>query len=141
MQLLMMKHVKKQVNKKLFVVIIKQKLDFKRGLVDKSAISKIEAIMLSLDLKATDRKCVNPALEIEEQTNEPGFAIELNDGHIITGKTTSLLGSASACLLNALKYLANIDDDILLIEPEVIEPVSKLKKGILKNKKSSFTYR
>ena len=110
------------------------KLDFKRGLVDKSAISKIEAIMLSLDLKATDRKCVNPALEIEEQTNEPGFAIELNDGHIITGKTTSLLGSASACLLNALKYLANIDDDILLIEPEVIEPVSKLKKGILKNK-------
>ena len=110
------------------------KLDFKRGLVDKSAISKIEAIMLSLALKATDRKCVNPALEIEEQTNEPGFAIELNDGHIITGKTTSLLGSASACLLNALKYLANIDDDILLIEPEVIEPVSKLKKGILKNK-------
>ena len=110
------------------------KLDFKRGLVDKSAISKIEAIMLSLDLKATDRKCVNPALEIEEQTNEPGFAIELNDGHIITGKTTSLLGSASACLLNALKYLANIDDDILLIEPEVIEPVAKLKKGILKNK-------
>ncbi len=110
------------------------KLDFKRGLVDKSAISKIEAIMLALDLKPTDRKCVNPALEIEEQTNEPGFAIELNDGHIITGKTTSLLGSASACLLNALKYLANIDDDILLIEPEVIEPVSKLKKEILKNK-------
>lgn len=62
------------------------------------------------------------------KTNEPGFAIELNDGHIITGKTTSLLGSASACLLNALKYLANIDDDILLIEPEVIEPVAKLKK-------------
>ena len=110
------------------------KLDFKRGLVDKSAISKIEAIMLTLDLKAIDRKCVNHALEIEEKTNEPGFAIELNDGHIITGKTTSLLGSASACLLNALKYLANIDDDILLIEPEVIEPVAKLKKGILKNK-------
>ncbi len=110
------------------------KLDFKRGLVDKSAISKIEAILLTLDLKATDRKCVNHALEIEEKTNEPGFAIELNDGHIITGKTTSLLGSASACLLNALKYLANIDDDILLIEPEVIEPVAKLKKGILKNK-------
>ena len=110
------------------------KLDFKRGLVDKSAISKIEAIMLTLDLKAIDRKCVNHTLEIEEKTNEPGFAIELNDGHIITGKTTSLLGSASACLLNALKYLANIDDDILLIEPEVIEPVAKLKKGILKNK-------
>ena len=96
--------------------------------------TKIEAIMLTLDLKAIDRKCVNHALEIEEKTNEPGFAIELNDEHIITGKTTSLLGSASACLLNALKYLANIDDDILLIEPEVIEPVAKLKKGILKNK-------
>lgn len=41
--------------------------------------------MLTLDLKAIDRKCVNHALEIEEKTNEPGFAIELNDGHIITG--------------------------------------------------------
>ena len=110
------------------------KLDYKRGLISKSTISKIEAIMLSLDLKPSDRKCVNYALEIEEKTNNPGFAIELNDGKIITGKTSSLLGCASACLINALKYLAGIDDEILLIEPEVIEPVSLLKTSILKNK-------
>lgn len=90
--------------------------------------------MLSLDLKPTDRKCVNYALEIESKTTAPGFAMELNDGKIITGKTSSLLGCASACLINALKYLADIDDELLLIEPEVIEPVSSLKTTILKNK-------
>ncbi len=110
------------------------KLDYKRGRVQQSAISKIESIMTSLDLKTSDRHCVAPALQIEQETQEPGFAFELNDGKIITGKTTDLLGCASAALLNSLKYLAGIDDDVLLIAPEVIEPVSKLKTDILKNK-------
>lgn len=110
------------------------KLDHKRGLVNKNAISKIEAIMLSLDLKPSDRKCAQYALDVENKTSNPGFAMELNDGTIITGKTSSLLGCASACLINALKYLAGIDDKELLIEREVIEPVSALKINILKNK-------
>ena len=110
------------------------KLDYKRGLVSKNTISKIEAIMLSLDLKPGDRRCAQYAIDIENKTANPGFAMELNDGTIITGKTSSLLGCASACLINALKYLAGIDDEELLIEREVIEPVSSLKINILKNK-------
>ena len=53
--------------------------------------------------------------------------MELPDGTIITGKTSNLLGASSALLLNALKHFGNIDDEILLMSPEVIEPIQNLK--------------
>ena len=55
------------------------------------------------------------------------MAIELNDGRIVTGKTGALLGASSACLLNALKVLGGISDEIELISPTIIEPLQHLK--------------
>ena len=55
------------------------------------------------------------------------MSIQLADGRIITGKTSSLLGAASACLMNALKALAGIDKKMLLIPPSIIEPIQHLK--------------
>ena len=81
-----------------------------------------------------DRKCAVEALKLEEETNAPCAAIELNDGTIVTGKTSALLGCSSAMLLNALKTLAKIDDADLLIAPEVIKPIQELKTGHLGNK-------
>ena len=67
------------------------------------------------------------ALEKAALTGEPCVAIELNDGSIVTGKTGKLLGASAACLLNALKMLGGIPDEIELISPTVIEPVQTLK--------------
>ena len=53
--------------------------------------------------------------------------MELPDGTIITGKTSSLLGASAALLLNALKALAGLDDSLHLISPEVINPIQHLK--------------
>lgn len=53
--------------------------------------------------------------------------MELPNGKIITGKTSSLLGASSACLLNALKCLGGIPNDVLLISPNIIEPIQHLK--------------
>jgi uncharacterized protein (UPF0371 family) len=55
------------------------------------------------------------------------MALQLSDGRIVTGKTTDLLGAGSALLLNALKLLAGIPKETLLIPPEVIEPIHHLK--------------
>ena len=60
---------------------------------------------------ATDRKVVPAARRVAELTGAPAAAIELPDGRIITGKTSDLLGAASAVLLNALKELAGIDHE------------------------------
>ena len=57
--------------------------------------------------------------------------MQLPDGQIVTGKTSDLLGASSALLLNALKTLAGISDDVRLISPEVIEPIQRLKVNYL----------
>jgi uncharacterized protein (UPF0371 family) len=62
------------------------------------------------------------------------MALELPDGRIVTGKTTDLLGAGSALLLNALKALAGIPEDTLLIPPEIIEPIHHLKVSHMGNK-------
>jgi len=108
-------------------------LDFAKGNVRKSAVSKLELLMNNLGLLPYDRPPVKPALEKAVKTNGPCVAIELPNGMLITGKTSPLLGASSAALLNALKYLAGIDDWVPLISPVIIEPIQKLKVGYLGN--------
>jgi uncharacterized protein (UPF0371 family) len=78
-------------------------------------------------ISATDRKVAVAAVAKAEETNGPAVAIELADGAIITGKTSSLLGASSAALLDALKHLAKIPDEVRLLSPMVIEPIQNLK--------------
>ena len=101
--------------------------DARTGRVGKEVVSKIEVLMRKMNVTTEDRKTVRPALEKAEQTGGPAVAIELNDGTIVTGKTGKLLGASAAALLNALKVLGGIDDEIELISPTIIEPVQKLK--------------
>jgi uncharacterized protein (UPF0371 family) len=104
-----------------------------KGTVEKSAVYKIELIMKQAGITTDYRKVVKEALSKAEESKEPAVAIELADGRIVTGRTSSLLGASSAALLNALKTLANIEDDVKLIAPEIIEPVQNLKVNHLGN--------
>ena len=100
----------------------------------KDEVYKIELLMKQLGLTPQDRKVVAPALAVAERTGAPAAAMEMTDGKILTGKTSELLGCSSALLLNALKYLGNIPDEVQLISPSVIEPVQNLKVNVLGNK-------
>ena len=101
--------------------------DVKKGIASMDSVYKIELIMKQADIKIDDRRVVSAALSKEKATNAPAAAIELLDGKIVTGKTSNLLGSSAAVILNALKELAGIPDDVCLIPPEVIEPIQNLK--------------
>ncbi len=96
-------------------------------------IRKIELIMQQADITTAIRPVVSAALEKAEETGSPATAIQMADGKIITGKTSPLLGASSALLLNALKHLAKLPDEILLIHPSVIEPIQNLKVNHLGN--------
>ena len=67
------------------------------------------------------------ALNRAEETGHTAAALELPDGRLITGKTSDLMGACSALLIKALKELAGIDKDVLLITPNIIMPIQKLK--------------
>ena len=105
----------------------------RQGLSEPHELKTIELIMNSLGITSDDRPVVAAALKKAELTGGNAVALELNDGTIVTGKTTSLLGASSACLINALKILAGIDKRLPLISPGVIEPIQHLKVEHLGN--------
>ena len=96
-------------------------------------VGKLDLLMQQAGVTVHDRKVVAAAKDRAEQTGAPAAAMELPNGKIITGKTSSLLGASAALILNALKELAGIDDKVELISPSIIEPVQHLKVGHLGN--------
>ena len=98
-----------------------------KGNADKAEMQKIELLMDEAGVTEGDRPVIAAARAVSERTGGPAVAIQLPDGHIVTGKTSELLGASSAALLNALKYLCRIPDKIDLISPEVIAPIQHLK--------------
>ncbi len=99
----------------------------RQGLGDPAVVHRIELLMNQLGISTEDRPCVSAALKKAEQTNDTAAALQMDDGAIITGKTSDLLGASSAMLINVIKRLANIPDEILLLSPSIIEPIQKLK--------------
>ena len=109
--------------------------EVRKGMASQNALMKLELLMNRLGVTCKDRPPVVPALEKAELNGDkPAMAMELPDGRIVTGKTSSLLGACSACILNALKTLAGIPDDVLLLSPEIIRPLQHLKVEHLGNK-------
>ncbi len=101
------------------------------GRVGENAVTKVESIMQQAGVTTDDRKVVKYALEKAERSGAHAVAIELDDGTIVTGKSSGLLGSVSAALLNAMKVMAKINDDVPLLSQSIIEPIIKLKREIL----------
>ena len=102
-------------------------VDFRFAKESYSCVEKIQTLMSNLDISPEDRKVAIAARKKEEITGKESFAIELADGRIMRGKKSKLFTAPAACILNALKKLGNLDDEILLLSPHIIEPVSNLK--------------
>ncbi|MDY3051629.1 MAG: DUF1846 domain-containing protein [Ndongobacter sp.] len=107
--------------------------DFKEGKAESETIDKLELLMTQAQVTPEMRSTVQAARDKAEQSGEHAVALQLDDGRLITGRRTLLLGAPSSCLLNALKALAKIDDAIPLISPHIIEPVVELKTKTLGN--------
>lgn len=97
----------------------------------KDTVYKIELLMKQAKITSALRLVVKAACERAVSIEGPAAAIELPDGQLVTGKTTSLLGASAALLLNAVKVLGGIPHDIHLISPSAIEPIQKLKVNYL----------
>jgi len=97
-------------------------------------ISKLEILMNQAGITTEYHPAVSVALAKARETGMPAGAMVLPDGNIITGKTSSTLGAASALILNALKHLGNIDSELELISSEVLEPICGLKTTYLKHR-------
>ena len=107
-----------------------EKINYKMGLCDDDTYKKIKLLMNELDIDETYLDVIKPALDKKEKEHGlPVVAMKVNR-KIITGKQTDILTPPGAAILNAIKYLSKIPDDIYLLSPTVLEPILNLKKDM-----------
>ena len=108
--------------------------DQKQGKLTDEVVMKLELLMRKAGVDVSTRRVVAAALKKEADTGLPAAAMELADGRIVTGKTSNLLGASAALLLNALKALGGMPDELHLISPVAIDPIQHLKVDHLGNR-------
>ena len=113
---------------------MQSQVDVLAGKAEPSESYKIEVLMEQSKITTRNRACLAAANDHSIEKGCPCAAIELADGSIVCGKTSDLLGGLSAMMLNALKQLAGIPDEITLVSRYAIEPIQELKTSFLGSK-------
>ncbi|MFW6210495.1 MAG: DUF1846 domain-containing protein, partial [bacterium] len=125
----------------------RSRCEYLLGIIEKDVVERAELLMENMGIKQEDRKVVGPARRAAEESEKSGkgnegifcgAALEMKDGLIITGKNNSLMHAASSLILNAIKYLANIPDNIHLLSPNITESIANFKKDIYEKKTASL---
>ena len=124
----------------------KTNCEYKKGYVDKETLQRIKLIMEELNLKPENRTVVTPAREyvltlkqkLDKNENGAAIALELDDCTILTGKSSNIMNATAAVILNAIKHLANISDEVHLISPVILEPIINLKLKTLGSKSTAL---
>ena len=99
---------------------------YRKGNASEEPAYKIELLMKKAKISVSDRPVIMAANVRQEETGGPAAAMQMPDGTILTGRTTALLGASSALLLNALKYLGHISEQVKLLSPVMIEASQNL---------------
>lgn len=107
--------------------------DFKKGKSNYQAIKKIELLMSDAGISVKDRIVINEALNKFKKKKTISIAINLKDGKIITGRNTEIMTAGSSVVLNSIKYLSGVKDNVHLISPVILEPIITLKKQLFDN--------
>lgn len=113
--------------------------DYKKGKISESSLERAKLLMKEVGMDVRDRKVVQPARDYAEKKRNSNkryenvvvLAIELPDGSIVTGRSSRRMVASAAAILNAIKQLSDISDDMIIITPQVLEITQKLKTDIL----------
>ena len=138
----------KAAKKEIIFYLFRYRQEYQKGLVDENVLLKMEQILEKLKLSEEDLLTVRGARGAAKEAQKSkdkgergvycGAAIELKNGKIISGKNSPLLHAEAACILNAIKFLAKIPDEIDLLSPRVIKSMNQIKSKILKEKSRSL---
>ncbi|MBQ8159321.1 MAG: DUF1846 domain-containing protein [Clostridia bacterium] len=105
--------------------------ELRKGSGSEETVQKLDLLIKKAGISLSCRASVGAALKRAEETGKPATAMEMPDGQIISSKTSSLLHATSAVILDALKYLAGLPDELRLLPTNLLIPVNKLKTEYL----------
>ncbi len=117
------KAAENEIGRRYFGILV----DRREGRCTDDLVFKAELCLKKAGLQPESRAVVRKVREMMKETNRQVVAAEMRDGTIVTGRGSPLLSASSAMIINALKMLAGVDDDIPLISPDVIRSMQKLK--------------
>ena len=103
---------------------------YKMGEQPIEVTERIKVLMNELNIDVNKRKVVEYSHKKKKEKGSHSTALELEDGTIITGRTTDIMTAPASALINTLKYLTNLNEDVYIISPLVIEPMLKIKKDL-----------
>ena len=118
---------------------------YRKGSIEASTLERCKLLMEEVGASRYDRPAVAAAeeyAEIKRAQNPQRYenvvvsAMQLPDGSIVTGRSSRRMVATAAMVLNAIKKLAGIQDDMLIISPTIFESMSSTKSGILHDKTS-----
>lgn len=121
--------------------------EYAMGVTDKHTVERAELLMKEMGLSETDREVVTPARKAAQLGEKHGkghngvfcgAAIELKNHKIVTGKNSKLMHASSSLILNAIKELASIPDEIDLLSLNLIESIGFLKQDIFETSQISL---
>jgi uncharacterized protein (UPF0371 family) len=120
--------------------------DYKKGIIDESSLERAKLLMEEVGADKYDRVVVRPAEEYAERKRECDkrfenvvvTALELPNGKIITGRSSRRMVAGAAVILNSIKELAGIGDDIPLVSPQILQRMQTLKIDTFKSQKTSL---
>ena len=102
--------------------------NYKQGLCSNEMVQRLEVMMNKLELKSKNRPVISAALEKGDLEKKNVVAMQLPNGKIITGKESKLLSASSAAIINVLKEITNIPDEVYLLSPSILEGIFKTKQ-------------
>ena len=108
-------------------------VDLKKGAVDETVPERIKLLMNELEISEKERTVAEEAAKKRESAgNLPSACIKVGKKYI-TGRKTGYLSPISSTMINAIKTISKIPDEMDLIAPAVLEPILEVK-----NKTSNF---
>ena len=136
--------VREAANQEILRRYLISKCDYKKGKITDEITDRMKLMLDATGIKEEDRKVVGVARKYIE--NKKGdydeslicLAIELKNGEVVTGRSTDLLVASAAAVLNAIKSLAGLEEELLLISPEVIEAIQNMKVDSLHHEKGTM---
>ena len=121
--------------------------EYALGTAEHCAVDRVDMLMADAGVTPEDRPVTVPARDAAARAAKNGkgrdgvfcgAALQLPDGNVVTGCNSPLLHAASAMLLNAVKLLAGMPDEMLLLSPGIIESIRHLKQDLLEAKSPSL---
>ena len=103
--------------------------NYKSGQTDADTVEKIRLLMNELNIDGDYLDVVKPSLEKKAKSGCPSMAIKVGK-KIVTGRQTDILTAPCSTIINAIKYLSKIPDDIDLLSPNLLKPMLKLKSTL-----------